>query len=73
MSFANAGQIENESGGLRAHIQYRSSGKNNHIRGPRRTDEGKAQADLDAIRAAAAPHSDNRESAIGLIRSPALF
>jgi hypothetical protein len=52
---ASEGGIETVTGGHRARVQYNdSSGSQKQFRGPPRHDERRAQADLEAIRAAAA-------------------
>ena len=63
-SLAKAGKVEGVDGSFRAHVQYRAAdGENVHVRGPRRETAVAAQADLDAMRAAAATFFEDRNQA----------
>ena len=57
--FVNIGAIEKHREDFRAHVQYRDeNGSNKNICGPCRSDEDRAQKDLDRMRAAAAVGRD---------------
>ncbi len=64
---AKAGKVEAVDGAFRAHVQYRGvTGEKQHIEGPRRKIEARAQSDLDSMRGAAAEYSNDRMEAYEL-------
>ena len=67
---AQAGQVVATSGVYRADVQHcGETGRNAHLLGPRRAEPLEAEADLKAMRAAAAVFPDDRDRALHSMRA----
>ena len=61
------GSVEPLGDGYRAHIQWWATGEKSNVYGPRRAEERRAQADLEAMREAASMHDDVLQSRIAIV------
>ena len=60
------GSVEHLGDGYRARVDWRATGEMRQVHGPRRAEEKRAQADLEAMREAASMHDDVLQSRIAI-------
>ena len=61
------GSVEHLGDGYRARVDWRATGEMRQVHGPRRAEEKRAQADLEAMREAASMQDDVQQSRIAIV------